>query len=59
MKLFYSPQAVPRRRRATFWALRAYGFLTRTKLDGTRMDYMARMTEGPSIKETVDLEKRA
>ena len=43
----------------TFWALRAYGFLTRTKLDGTLKEYMARMTEWPSIKETVDLEKRA
>ena len=43
----------------TFWALRAYGFLTRTKLDGTLKDYMARMTEWPSIKESVDLEKRA
>jgi glutathione S-transferase len=42
-----------------FWALRAYSFLTRTKLEGTLKDYLARMTEWPSIKASVDHEKRA
>ena len=42
-----------------FWALRAHSFLTRTKLDGTLKDYLARMTEWPSIKQSVDHEKRA
>ncbi len=40
-----------------FWALRAYSFLTKTKLDGTLKDYLARMTSYPSIKEAVDYEK--
>ncbi|MDB4943311.1 MAG: Glutathione S-transferase [Labilithrix sp.] len=42
-----------------FWALRAYSFLTKTKLDGTLKDYAARMTERPSIRDAVDHEKRA
>jgi len=43
----------------TFWSLRAYGFLTRTKLEGTLKSYMDRTNAWPSIKEAVDLEKRA
>ncbi len=42
-----------------FWALRAFGFLTKTKLEGTLKEYMARMTVYPSVKESVDVEKRA
>lgn len=42
-----------------FWALRAYSFVTRTKLEGTLKDYLARMTEWPTIKAAVDHEKRA
>lgn len=42
-----------------FWSLRAYGFLTRTKLEGTLNDYVARMTEWPSVKQSVDHEKRS
>jgi len=41
-----------------FWALRAYSFLTRTKLEGTMKDYLARMTAYPSIQTSVDYEKR-
>jgi len=41
-----------------FWSLRAYSFITRTKLEGTMKDYLARMTEWPSIKAAVDHEKR-
>jgi len=42
----------------TFWSLRAYSFLTRTKLEGTLKSYMDRMNAWPSVKEAVDLEKR-
>lgn len=42
-----------------FWALRAYSFVTRTKLEGTLKEYLARMTEWPTIKAAVDHEKRA
>lgn len=41
-----------------FWSLRAYSFLTKTKLDGTMKDYLARMTAWPSIHAAVDYEKR-
>ncbi|MBX3231433.1 MAG: glutathione S-transferase N-terminal domain-containing protein [Labilithrix sp.] len=41
-----------------FWALRAYSFLTKTKLEGTLEDYLARMTAWPSIQAAVDHEKR-
>jgi glutathione S-transferase len=41
-----------------FWALRAYSFLTKTKLEGTLKDYLARMTAWPSIHAAVDYEKR-
>lgn len=41
-----------------FWALRAYSFLTRTKLEGTLKDYLARMTAWPSIHAAVDFEKK-
>lgn len=41
-----------------FWALRAYSFLTKVKLDGTMKEYLARMTAWPSIQAAVDYEKR-
>lgn len=41
-----------------FWALRAYSFLTKTKLDGALKDYLARMSAWPSIQAAVDHEKR-
>lgn len=41
-----------------FWSLRAYSFLTKTKLDGTMKDYLARMTAWPTIHAAVDYEKR-
>lgn len=41
-----------------FWSLRAYSFLTKTKLEGTLKDYLARMTAWPSIQAAVDYEKR-
>lgn len=41
-----------------FWALRAYTFLTKIKLEGTMKDYLARMTAWPSIQAAVDYEKR-
>jgi len=42
-----------------FWSLRAYSFLTKTKLDGTLKDYLARMTAWPTIQAAVDYEKRS
>ena len=42
-----------------FWALRAYSFLTKTKLEGTLKEYQARMTAWPSIAAAVDHEKRS
>lgn len=42
-----------------FWALRAYAFLTRTKLDGTLGAYVARLGARPSILAAVEAEKRA
>ncbi len=41
-----------------FWALRAYSFLTRTKLEGTLADFMARMIARPAVKAAVDAEKQ-
>lgn len=41
-----------------FWCLRAYGFLTRTKLDGTLKDYLTRIGDRASVKAAVDVEKR-
>lgn len=41
-----------------FWSLRAYSFLTKTKLEGTMKEYLARMTAWPSIQAAVDYEKR-
>lgn len=41
-----------------FWALRAFSFLTKTKLDGTLKEYLARMTAWPSVQAAVDYEKR-
>jgi len=41
-----------------FWALRAYGFLTKTKLEGSLKEYLSRMTAWPSIHAAVDYEKR-
>lgn len=41
-----------------FWALRAYSFLTKIKLEGTLKEYLARMTAWPSIHAAVDYEKR-
>lgn len=41
-----------------FWALRAYSFLTKTKLEGTLKEYVARMTAWPSVQAAVDYEKR-
>lgn len=41
-----------------FWALRAYSFLTKTKLDGTLRDYVGRLASRPSIQAAVDYEKR-
>lgn len=42
-----------------FWALRAYSFLTKTKLEGTLKEYLARMTAWPSISAAVEHEKRS
>ena len=41
-----------------FWALRGYSFLTKTKLEGTLKDYLARMTAWPAIQAAVDFEKK-
>lgn len=42
-----------------FWAIRATSFLTKTPLEGTLKDYFARLSERPSIKDAVAVEKRA
>ena len=40
-----------------WWALRAYGFLTKTKLDGTLKEYMSRIGGRESVKKAIDAEK--
>ena len=42
-----------------WWALRAYGFLTKTKLDGTLKDFMTRIGSRESVKAAIEAEKQS